>query len=405
MNFRPSQILLCASLFVSGCAARAYYKAAEATKSRSPQGAMEYVQLCLSEDSEHEEALALKKNLIAQVQNQITSRAQNHEQSQRYDRQVRDYDRLMAFYQSAGQSAQDVLQKREQACGMAAQLYEQKVLGLIQGGQEQEPRPLSSLSKKEAQSAAKDARIGVAFGGTQELRTLYTKLKSLGIERIVITDFVNLDRRFANFGLNLSATTHTKLAARNPEFLEFLNREQTVTKQLMDEKELNILINKQDDEDALLKNMKGADYYVLGKVLSMIPTDTGWKQTRYRKSARVAIYATVNKKRKKVGEKTVWCNWTVSRRETSLSVKASYKVAAVASTQIVKRDSLLHKAADSYAYVSEKSGDDRAFRGPGTNLPIGIQKEPKSPEQLSEDIVAKLGKDFARELFSHFKAK
>ncbi|NUM34913.1 MAG: hypothetical protein HUU50_10235 [Candidatus Brocadiae bacterium] len=380
-------------LFLSGCASSAYYNAAVKTQPH-PIGCVEYLNLCLAESPAHEEALAMKKEISHSVAADLSSKCASVENKDP-DKSLKFLDRLILFGNLAGMPISKEQEKRGELAKKASEIFYQKGLSLFGG----DISRISTVTKEITKQGVKFFRTCLGFyPGYKEAQDWYQKCVESAIERIVILDFHNPYPNFSGLSNNLTSSSLSKLMERRPELLEFLSRDQF--KNLHPEIMIPDLSSGIMDTN-LFKDVKGANYIVAGKILSVIPTDTGWQEQDQKNTIKIGVY---NDKGKRIGEESVTAWWTLKSRKTSLAIKASYEVIDVYTTKIRKKSTLGNSFVDSQVYLASFGGDERALPSEIRAISTSPQ-EPKNHLELCEIIVDKMAESFSKELFSDFMIK
>jgi hypothetical protein len=351
--------LACAS---SGCAAGAYYEAAEKMRTINPHAAIDYVSLALAEDPDHEKTIDLISELGSRIRDDHRERIETLEKNGQWEEAVAQCDRVIASADVVAhlphgiQIYHDPEERTRFAKRAAKKFYDQA-------------RKLED--EKHGKEAAIAYRRALGFvTNFEDALDRYQRAQKGATVRVAVIGFEAADPHGRALCQPLARGTLASCIAKNPEFL------QVVPKEKLDDSCTGKLV---------------------GTVEAARFTDSNWvahpgrNETTKRVKGKDGLYY----------DKRVECTWVVYDRQTRFELTASYQVEDAKTGAALAAAKSSKSAGDSKKYI-QVHGDEEALPSELEGLPR-TPVEPSGQQQLGTICAEQVSDELGLELFKAFK--
>ncbi len=375
------KLVFVTAIFIVGCATGQFFDAAK-TSSIPLDGKIQYLLECLKTNPEHIEAKALIKQYYEQSADEHLQQSKNFARAKKYYLAIGELDKLIILNKSVKpwvSVVRDVSSERSQLVTEAGQYYYSE-------GERYE-------SSGNYQEAAKNFRMSANY--TPNYRNVEARYRSVaekGTIRICIMPFENKQGEFATLGQDIADEILATTNGMNPEFLEFVNRQQMQL--LAQERNLSLPEIMTPEDISQLDKTMPADVFVLGTVSYIYGKEGDWKQEQYRDENPYVIDPQTGR--------PIFAIITRFYKTNMAQIKVSYQEVDVKTTK-VGGQKVAEKNIDDTAEYAQFVGNPNALSPRSKKLLHQQQSEPKDPRLLVQDLVRAIGKEMGVALFRKHK--
>lgn len=388
-RLRPLIIVVILFLICAGCAHKTYYKNATAAYNSGNFDTAVYMSVnALKSKPDYPEALDLLRNAIPVAYERHIKRADDYEKLKNYDAAVIEYRAIERLTSAVASVRGDIIlegvsDKKEFASGKAAESLYRDGLALLQEGEARRD------NEKLKAAAIKFRKAQEFVSGYKDSRSLYDTARKGAMVRLAILPY--RESGYTNYGKTLTDQIIARAVKLNPEFLEFVTREN-----LYDIEREKIISRTGIIEPRTAVEMGkvlGVQYIVIGKVLSATVDAPARKDTRGSRTCRI--------KDSNDRERNASVSWVIYELKATAEVNTTFQLIDVKTGQIVGADIVKTKE-DDWAMWMDYGGDEGCLTYGEKSLHNG-RRTVEGRDVLLSKAIEKASTEIAGKLVERFK--